>query len=201
MNCCDICFNAYDNADHKPYTLVPCTHSICSTCIQSMNGNDCHICRRRIEQKVFNRLFLDNLVAQPRSSNTDKVIEYDIFISYNFSIKSQIDKLHERFNGLNLSVRRDTKEMRSNNSFLQKNIVTDIKNSKVVLCCINGKYCDSRNCKLEIGYASDIGKPLIILWIENLQINDIDQSIGFITSSLKKINCFANPNDWEAKKL
>jgi serine/threonine protein kinase len=71
----------------------------------------------------------------------------------------------------------------------------------VVLCCINGKYCDSRNCKLEIGYASDIGKPLIILWIENLQINDIDQSIGFITSSLKKINCFANPNDWEAKNF
>jgi hypothetical protein len=99
--------------------------------------------------------------------------EFDIFLSYNWDQKLQVKRLKDEFTktyGLKCCL--DQKE---------------IKNSNVFIVCISVKYCLSDECTNEINYAKSINKPIIILMLERLNIQEL-ADICFTIDRLIKIN-------------
>ena len=58
MNC-KICFENYDNINHKPMILFPCAHSFCSTCVVKLEA--CLSCQINIVDRKPNYDLLENL--------------------------------------------------------------------------------------------------------------------------------------------
>ncbi len=100
---------------------------------------------------------------------------YDLFISYNWGIKTQVRQLYEVLKSLNYKVWLDEKELNAENSPLTAELAMAIRNSKVILSCITADYCKSYNCNLEIEYASAIKKQMIALMIERIDTTTIDE--------------------------
>ncbi len=129
------------------------------------------------------------------SASEDK----DLFISYQWDIKSQVvdlcNKLEKDF-----KIWRDDTDMRHNNQTLNEQLAIAIKKSKIVICFLTQKYYMSTNCKREIQFASEINKKIIVIFVERLDIEKLE-GIGFLISGLVRINCYHNQNDWQVKKL
>ena len=49
---CIICFEKYNDSNRKPHVLIPCGHTICKECSESIDN--CPKCRKNIERKVEN---------------------------------------------------------------------------------------------------------------------------------------------------
>ena len=99
----------------------------------------------------------------------------DVFISYNWNIKQQVEVLERRLNEKGFSVWRDVNEFGAIN--FDSSIRKAIDDSKNVICCITKDYCRSENCNLEFNYAFNLNKPLIALLIDDLEptkLHEID---------------------------
>jgi len=99
----------------------------------------------------------------------------DVFISYNWGIKTQVRKLYEVLKSLNYKVWLDERELNAGSSPLTAELATAIKNSKVILSCITRDYCKSYNCNLEVEYASAKKKQMITLMVEEINPANIDE--------------------------
>ncbi len=99
----------------------------------------------------------------------------DIFISYHWRIKEQVKQLHEILESENFKVWRDDKQLHTENNPLTVEFGKNIKKSKAVICCITKDYCKSKNCNLEIEYASSRNKQLIVLMIDKIEPTEIDE--------------------------
>ena len=51
-NVCGICFEDYDETDHKRKVFNPCGHAACSTCATLLLNSKCHICRNSVESLI-----------------------------------------------------------------------------------------------------------------------------------------------------
>jgi hypothetical protein len=100
---------------------------------------------------------------------------FDVFISYNWAIKAQVQKLYAILQSLNYKVWMDERELNAGNSPLTAELATAIKNSKVILSCITKDYCKSFNCNLEVEYASAKKKQMVVLMIERMDTTEIDE--------------------------
>ncbi len=100
---------------------------------------------------------------------------YDVFISYNWGIKTQVRQLYEVLQSLNYKVWLDERELNAGSSPLTAELATAIRDSKVVLSCITRDYCKSFNCNLEIEYASAKKKQIIPLLIDEIDTATIDE--------------------------
>ena len=100
---------------------------------------------------------------------------FDVFISYNWGIKKQIQQLYQVLTSLNYKVWLDERELNAGSSPLTAELATAIKNSKVILSCITTDYCKSYNCNLELEYVSAKKKEMIALMIERIDTTKIDE--------------------------
>ncbi len=100
---------------------------------------------------------------------------YDVFISYNWGIKTQVRQLYEVLKSLEYKVWLDERELNAGNSPLTAELAMAIKNSKVILSCIATDYCKSYNCNLEVEYVSAKKKQMIALMIERIDTTTIDE--------------------------
>jgi hypothetical protein len=100
---------------------------------------------------------------------------FDVFISYNWGTKKQVQQLYDILQSLNYKVWLDERELIAGSSPLTAELATAIKNSKVILSCITKDYCKSYNCNLEIEYASAKKKQMIVLMIERIDTTIIDE--------------------------
>jgi len=100
---------------------------------------------------------------------------YDVFISYNWGIKVQVQKLYQVLTSLNYKVWLDERELNAGSNPLTAELAMAIKNSKVILSCITTDYCKSYNCNLEVEYASAKKKQMIALMIERIEPTSIDE--------------------------
>ena len=100
---------------------------------------------------------------------------YDVFISYNWGIKTQVRQLYQVLTSLNYKVWLDERELNAGNSPLTAELAMAIKNSKVILSCITTDYCKSFNCNLEVEYVSAKKKQMITLMIEEINPATIDE--------------------------
>lgn len=101
--------------------------------------------------------------------------EYDVFISYNWSIKNQVKKLYDILKNFGYHVWQDDRELETSNKPLTLQLAKGIKKSKVFLSCITNDYCKSYNCNLEVEFANAKAKQMIVLMIENIKTTDIDE--------------------------
>jgi len=100
---------------------------------------------------------------------------YDVFISYNWGIKKQVQQLYDTLQGLNYKVWLDERELNAGSSPLTTELALAIKDSKVIISCITKDYCKSYNCNLEVEYASAKKKQMIVLMIERIDTTKIDE--------------------------
>jgi hypothetical protein len=100
---------------------------------------------------------------------------FDVFISYNWAIKAQVQILYAILTSLKYKVWMDEKELNAGSNALTAELAMAIKNSKVILSCITKDYCASYNCNLEIEYASAKKKQIIVLMIERMDTTNIDE--------------------------
>lgn len=42
---CELCLESYNIYDKKPHSIVPCGHSICIKCLNSLRKEVCPFCR------------------------------------------------------------------------------------------------------------------------------------------------------------
>jgi len=129
----------------------------------------------------------------------------DAFISYNWKIKAQVDRLYEILTNSGFQIWRDENKLTTDSQPLKAQLADAIANSKIVICCITEAYCKSHICNQEISFAETLAKPLIILMIQNLNVTKIHElkinghsyksNIGFIINPLFRKNCFNNNNE------
>ena len=100
---------------------------------------------------------------------------YDVFISYNWGIKTQVRQLYDILTSLDYKVWLDERELNAGSSPLTAELATAIRDSKVILSCITRDYCKSYNCNLEVEYASAKKKQMITLMIEEINPATIDE--------------------------
>ncbi len=100
---------------------------------------------------------------------------FDVFISYNWGIKKQVQQLYQVLTSLNYKVWLDERELNAGTSPLTAELAIAIKDSKVILSCITKDYCKSFNCNLELEYASAKKKQMIALMVERIDTTKIDE--------------------------
>ena len=100
---------------------------------------------------------------------------FDVFISYNWGIKTQVRQLRKVLKSLNYKVWMDETDLNAGSSPLTAELATAIKNSKVIDSCITTDYCRSFNCNLEVEYVSAKKKQMITLLIEEIDTASIDE--------------------------
>jgi hypothetical protein len=100
---------------------------------------------------------------------------FDVFISYNWGIKRQVQQLYDILKSLNYKVWLDERELNAGSSPLTAELAMAIRDSKVILSCITTDYCRSYNCNLELEYASAKKKQMIALMIERIDTATIDE--------------------------
>jgi hypothetical protein len=100
---------------------------------------------------------------------------FDVFISYNWGIKAQVQQLYQVLTSLNYKVWMDQTDLNAGSSPATSELATAIKNSKVILSCITTDYCKSYNCNLEVEYVSAKKKQMIALMIERIDTTTIDE--------------------------
>jgi hypothetical protein len=124
--------------------------------------------------------------------------EFDVFCSYQWDIKSDIEHLHKNLESAvkDLRIWRDVNELRNNNVGLFKQLGKNIIGSKIFLCCLTKKYTKSENCLRELNFAAKMSKPIIYLMIEKMNVDQLDPEVAFIMGNAVYIQCYKNPTNW-----
>ena len=93
---CPICFNKYDEGNHKPFSIVPCGHCFCINCLNSLTTQICPNDRSPIQAKVINRAILDLLsssdseTAVSQSDLTEVDRNYSNFFCFSYKFKESV---------------------------------------------------------------------------------------------------------------
>ncbi len=132
-------------------------------------------------------------------------ITNDLFISFNWSLNTQIKTLEHNLLQKGLKIFREQKEENIDNP-LTSQLASAIQKSKFFLCCINTAYCKSHNCNLQIEYANSLAKPIFTLLIDDLNLEDMSilvtgrkntkTRIGSILTNCYIIKCFNETDNW-----
>ena len=127
-------------------------------------------------------------------------LEYDVFISYNWGIKNQVDVLHANLiSRCGYKVWRDETNMK-NTADLDSVLQRAIQKSKVFLFCLTEAYSKSINCLNELTFAIKVckpAKPIVFLMIDKLDLEKV-QGLGLMLSRLIYIQCYKSQpiEDW-----
>ena len=114
---------------------------------------------------------------------------FDVFLSYQWDIKPKIRSLYKILTEeYNLKVWMDDHELNPSGN-LYDQLVTGLKSSKYFLCFITKKYSESKDCKFEIEYASNLNAKIIVIMMEDLQMKEIG-SVGWIINVKTRIRMF-----------
>jgi hypothetical protein len=122
----------------------------------------------------------------------EDIVEYDVFISYNWGIKAGVEKLHEKLEEVGLTVWRD-KNLVSGSTSLFEQLGKQIRQSKVFLCFLTKAYLQSDNCRKEFNYASKLKKKIIYLMIDRMSPEDIGEEVGFVMGNSIYTQCYKIP--------
>ena len=118
---------------------------------------------------------------------------FQVFLSYQWDIKPEIRSIYKILTEeYNLKVWMDEHELKPTGN-LYDQLTTGLNNSKYVLCFITKKYSQSKNCKFEIEYASNLNEnnenKIIVKMMEDLKMREIG-SVGMIINVKTRINMF-----------
>ncbi len=102
---CELCLEAYNLYDKKPFSLVPCGHSICIKCFESLAKTACPYCRAAFTAKIPNWEIIKRLpkptvpivyyhIEIKLNSLRKTAAEYDKHVAqFHSDLKSQVAQL------------------------------------------------------------------------------------------------------------
>jgi hypothetical protein len=95
MNCL-VCFEKYDNDKRRPFTLYPCSHTICLNCLIYLPQRFCPSCRSLISDSKPNYGLIDLLLNfSPSLTDLTKTNEINQLIIDIESLKQKFDSTHQ----------------------------------------------------------------------------------------------------------
>ena len=119
-------------------------------------------------------------------------LDYEVFISYNWGIKKQVDILHANLKSkCGYKVWRDETNMK-NTTDLDSALADAIQKSKVFLFCLTEAYTKSINCLNELTYAIKVckpAKPIVFLMIDKLELAKL-KGLGVMLSRVIYTHCY-----------
>lgn len=150
----------------------------------------------------YNRFFLgpDSNINQSAKSIHDALIPLmpkKVFISYSRKDEVFVDKIEKFLRAENFKVWRDTSSIRGGTVW-DNEIQNALSQSDTVLLVASANSILSENVADEIGYARTIGKPIVPLMIEDVQLpfrihraQSVDFRNDFASASLRLIDALA----------
>jgi hypothetical protein len=141
------------------------------------------------------------MATSSNSSSNDANEKYDLFISYEWGSKSEVEQFHEKLekNDKSLRVWRDTR-LKSNSESLYRQLGANISRSVVFLFMLTRAYTKSDMCKRELVYAAKLGKAIFCFMLEKLTQDEIGDEIGFIMGNCVYKQYYKDPKSKEPKK-
>jgi hypothetical protein len=73
---CFLCTELYDENTHKPYSLNPCGHHFCVSCLEKAKAKTCPTCRGNIQSKTLNRGVLE--LINPETKMRGKLFKHSL---------------------------------------------------------------------------------------------------------------------------
>ncbi|XP_033738373.1 uncharacterized protein LOC117325949 isoform X2 [Pecten maximus] len=132
------------------------THAVLTT-LQEMNRQDAAIIVENAMKVV------DDVVKEaPEYTKPPPV-----FLSYQWGHQNEVKLLRQHLLMAGYECWMDIGQMGGGDKLFQK-IDNGIRGSKVVICCVSGKYAKSPNCNREVNLAVNLGKPMIPLLMEKM---------------------------------
>ena len=91
---------------------------------------------------------------------------------------------------------------RENNANVEKT-VTAIKKAKMFVCCITKSYLQSSICQKEFKYAYKLRKNIMVLFLENIKMNEICMIDIGLSSFKFNVKCYeqSNNSEWAEANL
>ena len=85
---CELCIESFNQYDRRPFSLVPCGHTICLSCLNKIiNKTQCPFCRLETESKIPNWEIIKRL-PKPTIPLTYNQLKLNID---NLSVKIKMD--------------------------------------------------------------------------------------------------------------
>ena len=120
--------------------------------------------------------------------SVEKMVKYDLFISYHSNDRNEIRKLYSKFTR-NDDLRVWWDEV--NYSSLLNNISNGIERSKLFLCCLSKGYSESVKCKLELALAKQLEKTIIIYKMDATELKKLRfESLQYSLNEMYKGNIY-----------
>jgi hypothetical protein len=141
------------------------------------------------------------MATSSNSSSNDANEKYDLFISYEWGSKSEVEQFHKKLeeNDKSLRVWRDPL-LESNNKSIYLQLGEKINRSCVFLFMLTRAYTKSDMCKRELVYAAKLGKIVFCFMLEKLTQDEIGHEIGFIMGNCVYTQYYKDPKSKEPKK-
>ena len=87
-----------------------------------------------------------------------KQFKYKVFISYQWDSQDEVIKIKNVLEKNNIEVWFDRSNLNCTDGSLHAQLAKGIENSELFVCIITKKYDESKNCNLEITWASELQK-------------------------------------------
>jgi hypothetical protein len=125
--------------------------------------------------------------------------KYDLFISYEWGSKSEVEQFHSKLEEKDNSLRvwRDSR-LKSNHESLYLQLGKQIRRSRVFLFMLTRAYTKSDMCKRELVYAAKLGKAIFCFMLEKLTQDEIGD--GFLMGNSVYKQYYKDPKSKEPKK-
>lgn len=132
---CGICFENFDHSKHKPFALIPCTHTLCIECILKLNDKTCPTCSKPLTGNNPNWSLLD-LIPESSYDILKKKLEQSLNDYKHETDRSEIDQFEfiesQILNHTN-EIIKSVKESQSNLIFELNSIISNRTNEMLLL--------------------------------------------------------------------
>lgn len=104
--------------------------------------------------------------------------EYDLFLSFELSTQHKAILMKTKLKNYYTIETKQDKDV--------EQLITSIKSCKIFICFLTKKYLETNQCKVELLFASEIRKCVILLLMDEFDNNEID------SFDAQMINCFGD---------
>ncbi len=147
---CKICLHKYDVVVRVPYSINPCGHCYCISCLNKIISQHCPTCRGKIASKTINRAILELITntspdtsSQSQTKIKDLLQLKDLGCQLNSKIKSKQNECRDSFKTIREKVQADFNKKLQLLLKNEENLVTQLieaeKNYEDNLISINFK--------------------------------------------------------------
>ena len=105
----------------------------------------------------------------------ETVEEFDVMLSYQWGHQETVKQMKSYLEARNLKVWMDIQQISGN---IYDKMAAAVKNSKVIVLCMNDKYQHSDNCQKEYNFMAKKKKPFVAVYMEKFEV--VDNSLDII---------------------